>query len=64
MVAIRDSGAWKESGHEIFEAYLQDSWNIEPALLTTAKEALNGPLERMRAMLLFELYDLVAQASS
>jgi hypothetical protein len=64
LVAIRDSGAWKESGHETFEAYLQDSWNIEPALLATAKEALNSPLERMRAMLLFELYDLVAQASS
>jgi hypothetical protein len=59
LVAIRDSRAWKESGHEIFEAYLQESWSIEPALLTTADEALNSPLERMRAMLLFELYDLV-----
>jgi hypothetical protein len=28
-------------------------------LLTTAEEALNSPLERIRAMLLFELYDLV-----
>jgi hypothetical protein len=59
LVAIRASGAWKEAGHETFEAYLQDRWNIEPALLTTAEEALNNPLERVRAMLLFELYDLV-----
>ena len=59
LVSIRDSGAWKESDHETFEAYLQDHWNIEPALLTTAEEALNNPLERVRAMLLFELYDLV-----
>jgi hypothetical protein len=59
LVGIRDGGAWKESGHETFEAYLQDRWNIEPSLLTTAEEALNDPVERVRAMLLFELYDLV-----
>jgi Protein of unknown function (DUF3102) len=59
LVQIRDSGAWKESGHESFEAYLQARWNIAPALLTTAEEALNNPLERVRTMLLFELYDLV-----
>jgi hypothetical protein len=61
LVAIRDSEAWKESAHETFEAYLQERWTIEPALLTMAEEALNSPpLERMRAMLLFELYDLLA----
>ena len=59
LVQIRDSGAWKESGHESFEAYLQARWNIEPALLYAAEEAMNDPVERVRAMLLCELYELV-----
>jgi hypothetical protein len=59
FVAIRESGAWKQSGHESFEAYLQARWNIEPALLAVAEEALNDPVERVRAMLLFELWELI-----
>ena len=56
---IRESGAWKQSGHESFEAYLQARWNIEPALLVVAEEALKKPVERVRAMLILELYELV-----
>jgi Protein of unknown function (DUF3102) len=59
LVEIRESGAWKQSGHESFEAYLQARWNVEPALLAVAEQELNNPVERVRAMLILELYELV-----
>ena len=59
LIEIRDSGAWRESGHDSFERYLEARWGIEPALLSTAEEAMNNPVEKVRAMLLWELFHLI-----